>query len=290
MVDWGIPDATIGLKPPKVLSKERRIFTLPELMSIIKACSNEGEKLLVLSLLDSGARIGEISGLRPQDVGADYLLVTGKTGEHRYRCNSGLCDRLREYGKGRNFIFTKSMTLSHPSLQITKIRRIVVRAGLKGKKLGPHTFRHTVGSLIADATGSPIAVQATLQQSSISTAMGYIHTADTRKAQRISPIQLMNDGLGIKADPDMTQLALSSPGDTVIIQGQNSVPVYDNIVDLLALEYRDVPDGILVTCKFNSDNLRLLKRAFMGYTSTRISEEDGVALKNLYKRMTRLIK
>jgi hypothetical protein len=201
-----------------------------------------------------------------------------------------LCEALKKHGESKTAVFCtlNGLPASSHALQ-AKVRNIVKAAGITGEKLGAHTFRHTVGSLVAQSTGSALSVKSILGHSDINTSMDYIHDAEDSLAQRISPIQLMNDKLGIKADPEMNQLALNSPGDirTTI------EPISDdsgNIVDLLSLEYKEVPPGTTIHCRFGYDSICLLRRAFMGYTSTRISESDAIQLKDLYKRMVRLVK
>jgi len=58
---------------PKVGKRKRRYFTIDEVVAIIKACTNEFELLLVLTLIDSACRIGELVNLKGGDVGDGFI-------------------------------------------------------------------------------------------------------------------------------------------------------------------------------------------------------------------------
>jgi len=65
---------------PKVSKKKRRYFTIDELVAIIKGCVNEFELLLVLTLIDSACRIGELVNSKGGDVGDGFINVIGRPG------------------------------------------------------------------------------------------------------------------------------------------------------------------------------------------------------------------
>jgi len=53
---------------PRVEKKRRRYFTAGEVVRIIKACRFEQDKVLILTLIDSTCRIGELVGLKARNV------------------------------------------------------------------------------------------------------------------------------------------------------------------------------------------------------------------------------
>ena len=126
-----------------------------EVVKVIQSCKTEREKLLVLCLIDSTCRIGELAGLRCDKVGMSWIDVLGKTGERRYRLDAVLCRELLSYSVGRDYVFANidGSRLTSKALGIA-VRRVVIRAGLVGVKLGPHTLRHSMASLVARETGS----------------------------------------------------------------------------------------------------------------------------------------
>jgi len=179
---------------PRVEKKRRRYFTAGEVVRIIKACRFEQDKVLILTLIDSTCRIGELAGLKLKQVGDSWLDLKGKTGQRRYRCDSAICGKLRELGgdgkpifKGTNGIEDDVVSLKH------RVRRVIKEAGITGSKLGAHTLRHSGASLVAQETGSALAVKALLQHDKIDTSMDYIHDAEDVIQQRISPLRLVGE-------------------------------------------------------------------------------------------------
>ena len=166
---------------PRVSKKKRRYFTIDELVAIIKACVNEFELLLVLTLIDSACRIGELVNLKGGDVGDGFINVIGKTGQRRYRLDVRLCEKLRTMAGGDDEPVFKQKSggfyqdgdgLGH------RVRYVVERAGIKGKKVGVHTLRHSSASLVARETGQALVVKALLQHDDLKTSMGYIHDVE----------------------------------------------------------------------------------------------------------------
>ena len=62
---------------PKVSKKRRRYFTAFELVKIIKACRFEQDKVLILTLIDSTCRVGELAGLGAKDVVTPNNVMVG---------------------------------------------------------------------------------------------------------------------------------------------------------------------------------------------------------------------
>ena len=85
---------------PKISKKRRRYFTTEEMVAIIRACANDFERLLVLTLIDSACRIGELVNLKGGDVCDGFINVMGKTGQRRYRLDVRLCEKLRVMAGG----------------------------------------------------------------------------------------------------------------------------------------------------------------------------------------------
>jgi integrase len=180
---------------PKVSKKRRRYFSTDEMVGIIKACVNEFELLLILTLIDSACRIGELVNLRGGDVGDGFINVVGKTGQRRYRLTVGLCEQLRNMAEGDDKPVFKNRAggfyqdgdgLGH------RVRYVVERAGIKGKKVGVHTLRHSSASLVA-REGKPLLVKALLQHDDIGTSMVYIHDVEDLiiGTDEYSPLRLL---------------------------------------------------------------------------------------------------
>lgn len=274
---------------PRVERKRRRYFNAEELTKIIKACRYEQDGVLVLVLIDSACRIGELAGLQEKNVGDSWLDLKGKSGERRYRCDPRLCVKLRELGADGEPIFRNRLggPASVSSLK-HRVRRVVREAGITGSKLGPHTLRHSGASLVAQVTGEALVVKALLQHDKIETSMQYIHDAEGVIQQRVSPLALIGSevfgGVG-----EVKQLEMGSNGEdngVVVVEGE----VVGDVVDLVEEMFPEIRDGVEVRSVFKTDELRLMRRAFVGYVRSGYANGDGAKLRFLLTRMLRKAK
>jgi len=78
------------------------------------------------------------------------------------------------------------------------VERIVKRAGITGRKAGPHTFRHTFSCNFLEAGGDSLDLQYILGHSSLKMVANYSKATKARRAlkaqERFSPV----DRLGLK--------------------------------------------------------------------------------------------
>ena len=269
---------------PKVAKKRRRYFTAYELVKIIRACRFEQDKVLILTLLDSTCRIGELVGLKAKNVGEAWIDVKGKTGERRYRCDEVICNELRRRGEGGEPIFRGRdgggagvVSLKH------RVRRVIKEAGITGSKLGPHTLRHSSASLVAQETGSALAVKALLQHDKIDTSMEYIHDAEDVIQQRISPLRLIGERMFGSTMPEMRQLSMVGVNGSELVEGEE----VDVVNDFLDEQFREITEDMVVRSQFKANDLRLIRRAFIGYIRSGVDDGDEVRCKDLFRRMLR---
>jgi len=276
---------------PKVTKKRRRYFTASEVVRIIKACRFEQDKVLVLVLIDSTCRIGELAGLEAKNVGDSWIDVAGKTGERRYRCDSAICAKLRELGASGQPIF-KNRSGGHADVVSLKhrVRRVIREAGITGSKLGPHTLRHSGASLVAQETGSALAVKALLQHDKIDTSMEYIHDAEDVIQQRISPLRLVGEKVFGEGDIGIEREQLQLTGGEAGGVATELVPVSDVVVDLLDEQFREIGDDVVVHSRLKADDLRLIRRTFMSHIRSGLAVSDEVRCRELFKRMLRKVK
>ena len=140
-----------------------------------------------------------------------------------------------------------------------RVRRVIKEAGIMGSKLGPHALRHSGASLVAQETGSALAVKALLQHDKIDTSMECIHDAEDVIQQRISPFRLIAEKM-IGAMPEMKQLAMVSDNGSDLVEGEE----VDVANDFLDEQFREISEDNVVHSRFKADDLRLLCRAFAG--------------------------
>jgi integrase len=277
---------------PKVSKKRRRYFNSEEIMRIIEACKYEQDRALVLTLIDSTARIGELAGITQKNVGDSWIDVKGKTGERRYRLDPKLCQLLKTIGsdgrpifKGRHERPADVNSLKH------RVRRIIRRAGITCSKLGPHTLRHSGASLVARETGSALVVKALLQHDKIDTSMEYIHDVEDVIQQSISPLRLVSNeifgdvnlGAEIKQITMGSEITDNNTTDLVPVE----VEVVEGVIDLTEEMFPEIDEGIKVRPLFKTEDLRMIRRVFVSYARSNAGNGEIYDCQDLMKRMLR---
>lgn len=293
---YKVPNPCVDAERPRVSKKRRRYFSTEEIVSIIKACINEYELLLVLTLIDSACRIGELVTLTGGKVGDGYIDVVGKTGERRYRLDGKICERLHLLGGGDDKpVFYRRDGEFYPDGGglAHRVRYIVERTGIKGIKTGVHTLRHSSASLVAQESGQALIVKALLQHDDIATSMKYIHDVDdiVIKDDKYSPLRLLGKKYAevIYGGEGSKQVKLI--GDSVS-QSNAIVPVGE--VGLVEVEgaslvgdlFPEIENGVAVRAVLREDDLRLMRKAFVFYA--RYNDGNDVArARFLMRRMIR---
>jgi len=285
---------------PKVAKKRRRYFTEDEMVRVIQACITDYEKALILSLIDSTCRIGELVGLKGKDVGDAWLNVSGKTGQRRYRLEPVICKVLKEMAggddepvfRGRNGEASTVSGLKH------RVRKVIARAGITGDKCGAHTLRHSGASLVARETGSALVVKALLQHDKIDTSMQYIHDAEDVIQQKHSPLKMLGEAWfkrhadGETVVPEQLQLT-----DGIVSDSKALVPVNAGVVEVeseFELDedigdglFPEIEDGKEVRPLLRTDDLRLMREIFVVYARNNRGSNMVVRSRELMKRIVR---
>lgn len=164
---------------PVVLSKE-------EIKRLIEAIENKKHRLMIKLMYSAGLRVSELTSLRIEDLKIDegYGFVRqGKGNKDRiFIIAESLKDNLRDFIGSKKldeytylFISNRGRKYSVRSLQ-----QIIKKAGKKagiGKKISPHTLRHSFAThLIEDGT-SISEIQALLGHKSPETTFTYLHSS-----------------------------------------------------------------------------------------------------------------
>jgi integrase len=279
--NYELPNPCKGVDAPKVKKRKRRYFKAEEIVMILQACSGELEYALIMTLVDSGCRIGGLSKLRGKDVGDSWLNVREKTGERKYRLDFRLCEVLRRMADGdNNLVFG----LSDKAMSM-RVIRICRRAGLKGEKLGPHTLRHSSASLVANETKNAMAVQAFLQHDNIQTSMIYVHDVEEEMLKGISPLQLVADRINDSKLFEQKQLPMKgseASGDVEVIDG-------DVVDDLMVEMFPEIADGVAVRPLLKKQDLELIRKGFMEMAARERYSGDVGKARELMKRMLRRV-
>lgn len=195
---------------PKAPTKIVSTFTSEDIERLIRACqqveNNSSRDLcILLLLLDTGVRVSELTSIEMQDVDIEegYIKITRAKGSRERLVPIGSVARRllwRYMSCGRPQPLVDRVThlfLTGGGLPLTRngvqqmVRRWGRRAGLRGVRCSPHTFRHTFAKNYLLNGGDIFSLQKILGHSSLASVRMYVNlfAADVkRQHQRFSPV------------------------------------------------------------------------------------------------------
>ena len=158
---WFKPDNDffegIKTKQPKNRLPTTELIKQDEVMQMLTACQSQRDRALIITLWDSGARVGEIMNLNLRDVQLDkygaVIVVDGKTGMRRLRLINAVPDLqlwLNQHPDKDNpdaplFVTSRKYDGVPKRLDVrtvqNMIKTIAEHAGI-AKNVHPHAFRH----------------------------------------------------------------------------------------------------------------------------------------------------
>jgi len=281
-VNYELKNACKGLDAPKVQKRQRRYFKAEEIVRILQACKSDYYVALIMTLVDSGCRVGGLPKLKGGDVGDGWLNLKEKTGERRYRLDVRVCEVLKRLaGSDDGLVFG----LSSSALSM-RVMRICRRAGLKGDKLGAHTLRHSSASLVASETKNAMAVKAFLQHDNIQTSMIYVHDVEEEILKSISPLQLVADRISdgeMFTQKQLPEKGVEDGGDVEVVDG-------DGVDDLLVEMFPEIGEDVAIRPLLNKEDLMLIRKGFMEMAIREDYSGDVGRARELMKRMLRRVK
>ncbi len=194
--NWCIAQGYLDLSPARFLATsyhrvplgDGKAATDAEVRAVLQVARRKPRDwAIMLLLIESGARAGEIAGLKIRDLhlSEQYAMVDGKGAKRReiYFAHDA-ADALRRWLAVRpevdhDYVFTSTHgggKLNPQSIsQLT--RRLCERAGLE-RRLGAHAFRHYVGVKLARERVPLPVIQTWLGHSDPNTTMQYLRSLD----------------------------------------------------------------------------------------------------------------
>ena len=184
------------IKIPKAPRKVITPFSQEQIQSLfqtIDTSTSTGLRnyTLLLALLDTGARLSEITGLKNNDVDLEnrWLKVFGKgSRERRLPIGKRLQAALWKYRLYRPQPATEqidNLFLTKDGWPLTKnrveaiIKNLGRKAGLQGVRCSPHTFRHTFCVQFLRNGGNLFSLQQITGHSSLEVLRGYVALAES---------------------------------------------------------------------------------------------------------------
>ena len=196
------------LKIPRAPRKVIPTFSEEQLRQIFNAvdvASPTGYRdyTVMLTLLDTGIRCSELTGLRLDDVNLDsrLLKVWGKGSKERLvpigaKVQKAIWKYLNSYRPEPATPRYNHIFLTRDGRPLTKdrlesiVQRYGMKAGITGVRVSPHTFRHTMAVTFLRNGGDVFSLQRILGHSQLEVLRGYVNLAQSdisRVHQRNSP-------------------------------------------------------------------------------------------------------
>jgi len=169
-------------RPASRAVEEEKYLEPEEVQALIAGCSPR-IGLIVEALWQTGLRISELAGakwsdLAPTPNGHHKLEVRGKGNKIRkVKIGAELIDRIRDVFAGGTWILEHSGKPYNTTYIWRRVRHYGER--VLGRRVGPHTLRHSFATAMIDRTGNIKAVSRYLGHSDVSTTLAmYFHKAE----------------------------------------------------------------------------------------------------------------
>ena len=183
---YGCPDPLAGAKAPRPPSLLPRTLSPESITALLAACRTRRDRTMLLLLLDTGARLGELASLTKDSIGPELVQLIGKTGTRFVPLTPELrYDILLLGATNSNALWS---TRRRRPLSPRGVRAALVavfrRADVDGS---PHDLRHTFAYRYLLNGGDVFSLQRLLGHRDVSTTMIYVRlqTADLVTQHRI---------------------------------------------------------------------------------------------------------
>lgn len=186
---------------------------MAELEKVISATENDQEIALIQLVIDCGMRVGEIVSIEKENIGEEFILVKGKTGERQVSVSPSVRDQLLALvpsgpvfirGIGSKY---RGQPHDEESLYFV-VNRILKRAGIHKTHMGAHLLRHTFGRQSVAAGADLVSVQKQMGHTTILTTRIYTELSadEVRKThQRTSPLRQLEKRMNGKNNHSETE-------------------------------------------------------------------------------------
>jgi site-specific recombinase XerD len=173
------------LSPKMVPKTDRhpyfRVLSREEIIKLFNSAESYQERMILTTLYSTAVRVGELVSLTSDNLFPDHIVVTGKTGTREVPISQDLYDQLRLLGEGPIFRDRRGKPISRDGIG-QRVAKCMKAVGITGRKLGPHTLRHTSLTHLYEDTGDLPLVQTLAGHTELETTMIYTHPTD--EAQR----------------------------------------------------------------------------------------------------------
>ena len=175
----GVGDPTADIEDLRETKPEPRVLTDDELYSLVAAAERSGERdlLLVLLILDTGIRVGEVASMTAASIRGRWLHVDGKRGRRRVPITNSLAQRI--VGHAEDGLIWRGR--GGRPMKVDAVKKAYVNlydaAGIDGTRRGPHTLRHTYATRFIEEGGGVVTLMEIMGHASIAQTYRYVSLA-----------------------------------------------------------------------------------------------------------------
>ena len=166
------PNIMARIPAPATKRTLPRYLNRPETQRLLRSAKTQRERAIVAVLLDTGVRVAELASMTRQNVSPFGIRVSGKVGDRLVPISPGVYDLINRQGDEEHIWTGRKGCLTKDGLAAV-VRNLMIAAGLKGAKLGPHTLRHTFAVQYLVNGGDLASLQQILGHASVETTMVY---------------------------------------------------------------------------------------------------------------------
>ena len=140
-LELNLRNPLLGIEKPKEGDPRERTFSVQEIHDLLVSAENLQELAFVLLILDTGIRVGEAASITIDEIQDGELSVFGKNGPRKVPVSPRTEYLLRQTSNERGDVwYDERGRLSGVQLA-ARFRQHVIRTGITGGDLGPHTLR-----------------------------------------------------------------------------------------------------------------------------------------------------
>jgi integrase/recombinase XerD len=187
----------------KIVRRTVEVLTLVEVRQLLDAITSVTHRMVCSLSYGAGLRISEALALRVEDIDSRAGVIhvrRGKGGRGRdVMLGARLLQELRSYWRARRppgpelfpGRYGAGTTLTREAVWIG-VRSARAAAGMEGRRVTPHTFRHSFATHMLEQGTDIRTLQVLLGHSSIASTTRYLHVSTARMRSLVGPFERLS--------------------------------------------------------------------------------------------------
>ena len=228
---YKVPNPTKLIKPFKVPRKVRKTLELDQLQQLLSLDLSPQDSALLILIMDTGLRQGEICTLCRENVHNDFISVNGKTGERQVPISPITYQKLAGLVASGPLFLTERGPIS-PSYLYHHIQDLLGQIGVTTGRRGTHILRHSYARHYMAGGGDLMSLKEVLGHTRVSTTQIYAQLAFSDVKQRhgqatpLRTLVLNHEGEPPRRqDPAVPSFVETAPGEEEPLAEEGAVQI-----------------------------------------------------------------